>query len=603
MRVPEPKVEEVPITPPPLPAIPRVTGPLQLRVTYPVPNQQLTARDSNFIFGSVGHGDALLFINDVPVRVEPNGAFIGWMPVPPATAARTGNPAATYKLMAVLGPDTARLVLPVRVPAPRVDLTNVGKLEIDLSSATPRGTLQLPGAEPVTVRVRAPTNATVLVRDSAGTAYPLRNAGVIGALRGIVGFDSTGWAGDVPARALASAKSRLVVSRNGDSVTVPLATVKIVNEDEFQLGALKAAPGIGGDTDAAIVGRPTAGGTYRWLLLPGTVVPITGRNGSAVRVRLDKQLDVWVDDADITPLPIGAAAPRRATGTIRARAEAEWVDLAVQVIDRPPYLVTEDGRQLVLTLYGTAGASENVIVPAGDPLLKSVRYEQVASDRTRIVVDLHDDPYGYQVLWNGASLVLRIRRWPAVDAAQPLRGLTIAVDPGHPPIGSTGPTGLYEGDATLMVGERLKAQLEARGARVFLTRSAPGAVPLNDRAPLARQQNVHAFVSIHLNALPDGVNPFVNRGTGTYHYFAHSAPLASLVQRWLVSRLGLRDEGVIYQNLAVARNPWFPAVLCEGAYIMRPDHEAALRQPEFQEAYARGIADGVEAYFRARVRR
>ena len=29
------------------------------------------------------------------------------------------------------------------------------------------------------------------------------------------------------------------------------------------------------------------------------------------------------------------------------------------------------------------------------------------------------------------------------------------------------------------------------------------------------------------------------------------------------------------------------------------DQEAALRTPEFQERYARGIADGLESYFRS----
>ena len=36
---------------------------------------------------------------------------------------------------------------------------------------------------------------------------------------------------------------------------------------------------------------------------------------------------------------------------------------------------------------------------------------------------------------------------------------------------------------------------------------------------------------------------------------------------------------------------------------MRPDHEAALRDPGFQEAYALGIVEGLEEFFRGRVRR
>lgn len=41
-----------------------------------------------------------------------------------------------------------------------------------------------------------------------------------------------------------------------------------------------------------------------------------------------------------------------------------------------------------------------------------------------------------------------------------------------------------------------------------------------------------------------------------------------------------------------------PAILTEGAFLMVPEQENALRTPSFQEAYARGIALGLQAYFR-----
>ena len=71
------------------------------------------------------------------------------------------------------------------------------------------------------------------------------------------------------------------------------------------------------------------------------------------------------------------------------------------------------------------------------------------------------------------------------------------------------------------------------------------------------------------------------------------------MQRTLVPQMGLVDLGVNYDNLAVVRGTWYPAILCEGAFIMMPDQEAAMRTPEYQERYARGIADGLENYFRA----
>jgi len=42
-----------------------------------------------------------------------------------------------------------------------------------------------------------------------------------------------------------------------------------------------------------------------------------------------------------------------------------------------------------------------------------------------------------------------------------------------------------------------------------------------------------------------------------------------------------------------------PSVLTEGAFIMMPEQEAAVQTTEFQERYALGVADGLEAYFRA----
>jgi N-acetylmuramoyl-L-alanine amidase len=194
--------------------------------------------------------------------------------------------------------------------------------------------------------------------------------------------------------------------------------------------------------------------------------------------------------------------------------------------------------------------------------------------------------------------VLRVRRAPEVNKSRPLQGLVIAVDAGHPPAGATGPTGLYEGVATLGIAERLKLYLEQRGATVVMTRTAPGAVALADRPVLARRANAHAFVSIHLNALPDGVNPFGAHGTGAYYFNTFSEPLARAVQAGMVRRMGLRDLGVYYDNLAVLRPTWMPSVLCEGAFVIIPEQEAALRTPEFQDAYARGVADGVEEYFR-----
>src|SRR5215204_3224405 len=97
---------------PALPAIPAVDGPLAVNVVYPRPDQVITSRDSNFIFGSIGSGRATLRINGHPARVYPNGAFMAFIPNPPA-------PSPSYELVAERGGESVRSTLPIAYPAPR----------------------------------------------------------------------------------------------------------------------------------------------------------------------------------------------------------------------------------------------------------------------------------------------------------------------------------------------------------------------------------------------------------------------------------------------------------------------------------------------------
>ncbi|HEX2721501.1 MAG TPA: hypothetical protein VHM24_01185, partial [Gemmatimonadaceae bacterium] len=56
---------------PALPAVPLVTGPLAIKVIYPTAGQLIQSKDSNFIFGTVGTGEAGLSINGVLTPVWP----------------------------------------------------------------------------------------------------------------------------------------------------------------------------------------------------------------------------------------------------------------------------------------------------------------------------------------------------------------------------------------------------------------------------------------------------------------------------------------------------------------------------------------------------
>jgi len=568
-------------TAPPLPAIPLVTGPLAPQVVYPQANQSITVRDSNFIFGSVGNGHATLTINGVPVAVAPNGTFLGFLAVPPPTAAR-------YELIVREGSDSARLVVPVRVPPARPDLATTGRLVIDSASVSPRGgSMTLRENEPVRVTVRAPINATAWVAVNGGGAmYPLVN--------------TTGntFATDVAAGLLRSGAT-LYVARGADTVKLTLMRPGIRDISSVQYVML-GDPLAQNDTDATIIGRSTPAGTYKWMLVPGTIVQETGRSGDNVRVRFDSQLEVWVDSTSVRSLPTGYPSPRRTVGAMWFAPTPEWVDVVMPVSSPPPYLVEQDRDRVTLTLYGTQATPDIIKFLQNDSLVRMINWVPDASDRIRISLELTQAPYGYLVLFDPArGFVLRLRRPPRVSPARPLEGLTITVDPGHPPGGAIGPTALTEAAGVLPVAEKLRQILESRGAHVVMTRTTLAAVDLHLRSVIARRTNSHALISIHLNAFGDGVNPFPNVGTSTLFFHPQTEPLARLVQAGMMREMGLRDLGIHYQNIAIGRTMWMPSVICEGAFLMVPEQENAVKNAEFQERYARGVADGVEAYFRS----
>ena len=104
------------------------------------------------------------------------------------------------------------------------------------------------------------------------------------------------------------------------------------------------------------------------------------------------------------------------------------------------------------------------------------------------------------------------------------------MDPGHPPGGSTGPTGLREAEANLGIGLEVQRLLEQEGAQVVMTRTADVPLELWPRVDLAERAGADLLVSIHNNALPDGVNPFTNNGASVYYNQPRSMPLARAIQ-------------------------------------------------------------------------
>jgi N-acetylmuramoyl-L-alanine amidase len=267
-----------------------------------------------------------------------------------------------------------------------------------------------------------------------------------------------------------------------------------------------------------------------------------------------------------------------------------------------------DGSIIDVSFFGTASGTDWIAYGPSGGAVDFLEWFQDDADTYRVRVHTPADSWwGYDARYEQSTFVLELLQPPPLahqDA--PLGGLKIAVDAGHgtPDTGALGPTGLLEKDVNLAIANCLRDRLLAGGAEVIMIRGSDQIVGLYDRPQKAWEARADMLVSVHNNSLGYEGNPFERNGFGVYYFHPHSFPLARQIHQALAEVIGsspdrsegLRDDGLWYGNLAVARTPQMPAVLIEPAYMIVPREEALLKTEEFRCAVARAIELGISRY-------
>jgi N-acetylmuramoyl-L-alanine amidase len=621
--------------------------PIALHVVYPALDDLVRVRDSSFLLGSVASGDVRLTINGSRVRVWPNGAWLAWLPFPSDSVMQ-------FRIEARLEGDSSVLVYPVRRDKRFFPVeVRSGGAWIDSVSLSPQGQVWIPASEYLTFSARAAEGSDVRVHLPDGSVVRLlpqrQPEEVLPAIRAFEHDtaklrtpDEVRYVGVVRGRVLGPDPGPVLRGPTSSLVKVlgraalrcvmgglcPSPYADLVSPDgawavveavlgrdtvrvrwPLQVAMLDTLPLVAefdddttgtGRTDSITPGRPVPGGPYQWFFPTGTRAVVTGRMNDDLRVRLSPEADAWVPVADARSLPRGLPAPRALVSSVTLSPSDDRVTLRIPLSQRVPFQVLETDRNLTVRLYSSLGDVDWVRY-GSDPLVQRMAWDQAGRDELTFSIDLAEPVWGYRTRWSRNDLLLEIRRPPRVHPKEPLRGRIIAVDPGHPPLGATGPTGLREAEANLSVAFQLRTMLQDAGARVVMTRTVDSALDLWPRVALADSSGAELLVSIHNNALPDGVNPFTNNGTSVFYNQPRSVPLATEIQRSLVRRLKLPDLGISRADLAVIRPTWMPAVLCEGMFLILPEQEATLRTAKGQRLYAQGVLDGIRSFLRARV--
>ncbi|HEX6643474.1 MAG TPA: hypothetical protein VF037_02295, partial [Gemmatimonadales bacterium] len=233
-----------------LPDVDSVIGPLRLRVQYPAEGSVVDARDSTFLFGTAGSGDATLTINGQPVRVAPNGAWLAWVALPPDSVMR-------LELLARTPRESGSLDLTVRRPR-RFDPRGA-RAWIDTLSLAPTGRAVWPRDEflPLTVRAAPGARLRLMLGDSVLVAFA-PDARLADVPWGIRAFDrDTGRIARAVApdrylallrgRALPDSGVTLEAVTGADTVRVPWPLALSLLDSVPGIVELRDAPGSSGD--------------------------------------------------------------------------------------------------------------------------------------------------------------------------------------------------------------------------------------------------------------------------------------------------------------------------------------------------------------------
>ncbi|MGH7569312.1 MAG: N-acetylmuramoyl-L-alanine amidase family protein [Gemmatimonadales bacterium] len=235
------------------------------------------------------------------------------------------------------------------------------------------------------------------------------------------------------------------------------------------------------------------------------------------------------------------------------------------------------------------------------------------------------------------------------SAPHPVTGLrqphAIVIDPGHggPDPGNLGlylPSGLFEKDVTLAIGRLLRAELTRRGLVATLTRATDTLVDLMDRGPHCTD-DCDLFVSIHVNAMPEGRRRTAVTGAETYflsdaktedqkrvakteneairfemgtpaaldgdlgfilrdlqqnEYLRESARLADLVQAKVAAIHPGENRGVQQAGFMVLSRARRPAILLEVGFATNRTDAAFIASSLGQRKIVNAVADGIVAY-------
>ena len=217
---------------------------------------------------------------------------------------------------------------------------------------------------------------------------------------------------------------------------------------------------------------------------------------------------------------------------------------------------------------------------------------------------------------------------PVIPVRETAKKYIVAIDPGHQRHGSSalepnapgssvmkarvtsGTEGLWSGleeyELNLAVGLKLKAELEARGYSVYMIRTTHDVDISNaERAQMAASAHADIFIRLHANSSDsDSVRGIMAYQPGSANRYlsaaliADSQRLSRLLTEHESAATGLPLRGILDGDDMTGIN-WaqMPVSIVEMGFMSNREEDLYMASEAGQSAIARGLANGVDAYF------
>lgn len=171
--------------------------------------------------------------------------------------------------------------------------------------------------------------------------------------------------------------------------------------------------------------------------------------------------------------------------------------------------------------------------------------------------------------------------------------------------GTSGATsGLKEYELTLMVAEKLQAELQERGYQVIMVRTSHDVDMSNsERAQVANDAAADAFIRIHANGSENtsvhGAMTICQTASNPYNadFYEQSKSLSEKVLDELVAATGCKKQ-YVWETDTMSGINWcqVPVTIVEMGYMTNPEEDTLMATEDYQEKIADGIANGIDLF-------